>query len=88
MDRFLDDLEARFGGADAVLLWATYPNMGVDERSQFDLMDDLPGGLPALKAAADRFHARGVRVGLLVSSRTTPHTKTAPQKIQTRTPTP
>ena len=64
MDRFLDDLEARYGGIDAVLLWATYPNMGVDERSQFDLLDDLPGGLAALKAAADRFHARGVRVGL------------------------
>lgn len=38
--------------------------MGVDERNQFQLLSDLPGGLGALKAAVDRFHARGVRVGM------------------------
>ena len=63
-ERFLDDLETRYGGVDGVLLWATYPNMGCDERSQFDLMEDLPGGVAALKAVCDAFHARGVRCGL------------------------
>ena len=62
--KFLDDLDSRYGGVDGVLLWATYPNMGIDERSQFDLMDDLPGGLAGLKSVADAFHARGVKVGL------------------------
>jgi iron(II)-dependent oxidoreductase len=62
--RFLDDLAARFGGIDAVLLWGTYPNMGVDERSQFDLLEDFPGGLAALKAVVAQFNARGVQVGL------------------------
>ena len=62
--RFLDDLDARYGGVDGVLLWGTYPNMGVDERSQFDLLEDVPGGLEALKAVVKQFNARGVRVGL------------------------
>ena len=62
--RFLDDLDARYGGIDGVLLWGTYPNMGVDERSQFDLLEDVPGGLQALKAVVAQFNARGVRVGL------------------------
>ena len=62
VDRFLDDLDARYGGIDGVLLWGTYPNMGVDERSQFDLLEDVPGGLAALKGVVDQFRARGVRV--------------------------
>ena len=64
VDRFLDDLDARFGGIDGVLLWNTYPNLGVDERSQFDLVGDVPGGLDALRDVVAQFNARGVRVGI------------------------
>ena len=64
VDRFLDDLDARYGGVDGVLLWNTYPNLGVDERSQFDLLDDVPGGLAALRDVVAQFNARGVRVGI------------------------
>ena len=64
VDRYLDDLEARFGGVDSVLLWYIYPNIGVDDRSQFDLAYDLPGGIPALKQVVADFHARGVKVML------------------------
>jgi len=63
-DRFLDDLNARYGGIDGVLLWASYPNIGIDERSQFDVVTDLPGGLEAFGAAIARMQARGVRCGL------------------------
>lgn len=38
----MKDLEQRFGGVDQVLLWAGYPNLGVDARSNLDLMWDLP----------------------------------------------
>ena len=62
--RFLDDLDARYGGVDGVLLWNTYPNLGVDERSQFDLVGDVPGGLDALRDVVSQFNARGVRVGI------------------------
>ncbi len=64
VDRYLDDLEARFGGIDSVLVWYVYPNIGVDDRNQFDLARDLPGGIDGLKSAVDDFHRRGVRVFL------------------------
>lgn len=46
------------------MFWASYPNMGVDERNQFELLADVPGGLAALRAATAAFRAAGVRVGL------------------------
>jgi gamma-glutamyl hercynylcysteine S-oxide synthase len=64
VDRYLDDLEARFGGIDSVLLWFVYPNIGIDDRNKTDLAHDLPGGLAGLKSAVDDFHRRGVRVFL------------------------
>ncbi|NCT84928.1 MAG: formylglycine-generating enzyme family protein [Comamonadaceae bacterium] len=64
VDRYLDDLEARFGGVDSVLIWYIYPNIGVDDRNQTDLAHDLPGGLAGLKQAVDAFHRRGVKVFL------------------------
>jgi formylglycine-generating enzyme required for sulfatase activity len=62
VDRYLADLEARYGGIDSVLIWHTYPNIGIDDRNQFDLLADLPGGLPAVKAMVDDFHRHGVKV--------------------------
>lgn len=64
VDRYLDDLEARFGGIDSVLIWYVYPNIGIDDRNQFDLARDLPGGIEGLKGAVEDFHRRGVRVFL------------------------
>ena len=64
VDRYLDDLEARFGGIDSVLIWYVYPNIGIDDRNQFDLARDLPGGLEGLRGAVDDFHRRGVKVFL------------------------
>jgi iron(II)-dependent oxidoreductase len=64
VDRYLDDLEERFGGLDSVLLWFVYPNIGVDDRNKTDLAHDLPGGLAGLKSAVDDFHRRGVKVFL------------------------
>ncbi|GGD46104.1 formylglycine-generating enzyme family protein [Pseudoxanthomonas indica] len=64
VDRYLDDLEERFGGLDSVLIWYVYPNIGIDDRNQFDMAADLPGGLDGLKSAVDDFHRRGVRVFL------------------------
>jgi len=64
VDRYLDDLDQRFGGVDSVLLWYIYPNIGVDDRGQFDLVHDLPGGLAGLRKVVADFQARGVRVFL------------------------
>ncbi|MGZ3184939.1 MAG: SUMF1/EgtB/PvdO family nonheme iron enzyme [Telluria sp.] len=64
VDRYLDDLEARFGGIDSVLIWYVYPNIGIDNRNQTQLAYDMPGGIEGLKRAVDAFHARGVKVFL------------------------
>ena len=45
-----------------MLMWPTYTNIGVDDRSQFDLFVAMPGGLPAVKDAVDQLHARGIKV--------------------------
>jgi len=62
VDRYLDDLEKRYGGIDAVLIWPTYPNMGIDNRNQHDLIRSMPGGLAGVKQMIADFHRRGVRV--------------------------
>lgn len=62
VDRYLDDLEARYGGIDSVLVWPVYPNVGIDNRSQHDLLRDLPGGHAGVKTMIEDFHKRGVHV--------------------------
>ena len=62
VDRYLDDLVRRYGGIDSVLIWHTYPNMGIDSRSQYDLFRDLPGGVEGVRKMVADFHRRGVRV--------------------------
>jgi iron(II)-dependent oxidoreductase len=62
VDRYLDDLEKRYGGIDSVLIWHTYPNIGIDNRNQYDLLHDMPGGVEGLRQMIQDFHRRGVRV--------------------------
>jgi hypothetical protein len=61
LERLLDD-GLRFGGYDGILLWPGYPRLGVDERTQFDLYDDLPGGRAGIRELAAHARARGTRV--------------------------
>ena len=62
VDRYLDDLKNRFGGVDCVILWHSYPVLGIDNRNQFDLIRDLPGGISALKNVIKEFHKQGISV--------------------------
>jgi hypothetical protein len=57
VDRLLD-ADASLGGYDAVVLWHTYPLIGIDERDQFDFYKLVP----ELSAVVRAFHDRGVRV--------------------------
>ena len=57
VDRFVAGLKARYGGADAVLLWPTYENIGLDDRSQVSLYQALPGGFEGMTNLTDQLHA-------------------------------
>lgn len=70
VEEFLDAGRRDFGGYDQAVLWVSYPRLGVDRRSQFDLFDDLPphrppgntAAVPAVRHWVATCHAGGVRV--------------------------
>jgi hypothetical protein len=62
VDSYLADLRQRYGGIDSVLIWPTYPNIGIDSRNQFDLFRAVPGGLDAITNITSEFGKEGVKV--------------------------
>jgi formylglycine-generating enzyme required for sulfatase activity len=62
VDRYLDDLAQRYGGIDAVLVWGTYPNMGIDDRNQLEMVESMPGEIDGVRQMVADFHRRGVHV--------------------------
>ena len=64
IDEFLDRGEREFGGYDQVILWQSYPRLGIGPRNQFDYYRDMPGGLEAVAEWVRRCHKRGVRLFL------------------------
>jgi hypothetical protein len=62
VDRYVDDLERRYGGIDSVLIWPTHPNMGINNRNRHDLIRSMPGGVAGVRQMIADFHRRGVRV--------------------------
>jgi len=41
-----------FGNIDVYGIWPTWPRLGLDQRNQWDLYGDLPGGTPQLRSFA------------------------------------
>ena len=62
VSKWLSDLDKRYGGIDAALVWPTYTNIGTDDRSQFQLITSMPGGIDGITAFSKQLHAAGVRV--------------------------
>ncbi len=46
------------GGFDIYTIWPTWPRLGMDQRNQWDMYRDLPGGIMALHEQADFLHAQ------------------------------
>lgn len=62
IESVLTDGEKEFGGYESIVLWHAYPRIGIDQRNQFDMYRDMPGGLPAIKKLVDKCHLRNVKV--------------------------
>jgi iron(II)-dependent oxidoreductase len=45
-----------YGGDDVIGIWPTWPSLGLDQRNQFDLFRDLPGGTAGLKMIRNELH--------------------------------
>jgi iron(II)-dependent oxidoreductase len=59
---WLADLNTRYGGIDAALVWPTYTNIGIDAKNQFQHIAAMPGGINAISQFAAQLHSAGVRV--------------------------
>jgi hypothetical protein len=62
VDAFCQKMNREFGGFHSVLLWHSYPHLGIDRRNQFDVFQHMPGGLNGVKSAIDQFHEHDVKV--------------------------
>ncbi|MEN2284224.1 SUMF1/EgtB/PvdO family nonheme iron enzyme [Algoriphagus sp. SE2] len=58
---FLDRGKKLYGGDEVVSIWPTWPTLGLDQRNQFDLFQDLPGGLEAMRNQAQMSREKGTR---------------------------
>lgn len=47
------------GGWDIFTIWPTWPRLGLDNRNQFDLYQDIPGGIRELKRQSAYLHSLG-----------------------------
>ena len=50
-----------FGGDEVIGIWPTWPTLGLDQRNQWDLFRDLPGGLDQLAAISDSLNFGGTK---------------------------
>jgi gamma-glutamyl hercynylcysteine S-oxide synthase len=61
LEDFLHRGRRLFGGDDVIGLWPNWPLLGLDQRNQWDLFRDLPGGTPRLRELAETARAYGTK---------------------------
>lgn len=61
LQEFLQRGKKLYGGDDVVAIWPTWPTLGLDQRNQFDLFRDLPGGTAAMKEQATLSRQQGTK---------------------------
>lgn len=55
----LFEYDSLTGGYDIFTLWPTWPRLGLDQRNQWDMYRDLPGGIDELRHQSDFAHRHG-----------------------------
>ncbi len=58
-DKFIGEKTNLLGDYDVFMIWPTWPRLGVDQRNQFDMYRDMPGGLAELKRQSALMHRMG-----------------------------
>jgi formylglycine-generating enzyme required for sulfatase activity len=58
-DHFIAEQDKVLGGYEAFMIWPTWPRLGLDQRNQWDMYRDLPGGLKELRRQSEAMHKRG-----------------------------
>ena len=61
IEEFLEKGKKLCGGYDVYGIWATWPTLGTDQRNQWDLYKDLPGGLSNLKEISVKAKAENTK---------------------------
>lgn len=61
LQNFLARGKKLYGGDDVVSIWPTWPTLGLDQRNQFELFEDLPGGLEAMRSQAQLSREKGTK---------------------------
>ncbi len=60
-DTFLTHWDKLLGSFEAFMLWPTWPRLGLDERNQWDMYRDLPGGVEEIRRQVRFARAMGTR---------------------------
>eukprot|EP01084_Bolivina_argentea_P186941 322126_1 len=58
IDKYISFTNDQYNGVDAILMWATYPNLGIDDRNQFEMYASLPGSINALRNITNYLHEK------------------------------
>jgi gamma-glutamyl hercynylcysteine S-oxide synthase len=62
VDNHLKKMKKLMGGYDVFSIWPTWPTLGMDQRNQWDLFNDLPGGYPGLKELSEICNKNGSKL--------------------------
>lgn len=57
----LERMKKLMGGYDVYSIWPTWPALGMDQRNQWDMFRDLPGGYDKLREISDQCHEMGTK---------------------------
>lgn len=58
---YLEKAKTIYGGSDVYSIWPTWPTLGMDQRNQWDMFRDLPGGFSQLRQISDMCRSLGTR---------------------------
>jgi gamma-glutamyl hercynylcysteine S-oxide synthase len=61
LNEFVQRGKKLYGGDDVISIWPTWPTLGLDQRNQFDLFQDLPGGTKKIHQLSDELHRQNIR---------------------------